>query len=257
MSDVNPNKVTERIRFGAKIRDLRRRRHWSQGELAKQLGISQPTLSEIERGLLPLSAERLLRVLRIFNVGFEHFEAAPERSSPIQNALARHGARHLVEDGSLVPAAFDEPGEVIFEVLRNPGSPRHLTALGPVWVANINAIALPSLASRLTNIGRGGRLGWLLECVRKALTEFEPERASDKRDVRRAQLALDLFLASDLVQPPTKTAPFDLLDSDIRSQKTAEKVLAEASDEAKRWRIVTRLRTDDFIEALRAARETR
>ncbi len=59
------------------------------------------------------------------------------------------------------------------------------------------------------------------------------------------------------LRPPKETTPFDLLDPDIRMQKTAEKVLAEASDEAKRWRIATRLRVDDFVDALRAARKTR
>ena len=89
---MSTQRKADRTKIGAKIRDLRQQRHWSQGELAKLLEISQPTLSEIERGEASLSAENLLRILRIFNVGVDHFEAAAERSSPIQNALARHGA---------------------------------------------------------------------------------------------------------------------------------------------------------------------
>jgi hypothetical protein len=78
-----------------------------------------------------------------------------------------------------------------------------------------------------------------------------------RRDARRAMLALDLFLRSATVRPPSDAAPLDLLDSEIRSLKTAERTFEEAAPEARRWRIATTLRSADFARALKAARETR
>lgn len=248
----------EATSIGQRLHELRVARRWSQVELAQQLGISQPYLSKVERGRASLTAETFLRVLRLFNVGVEEFGVTLERSSPLQNALARHGAKHLVENDALTPTRLDEPIEVVWEVLRSPESARHVTALAPVLVASSGEIALPELASRLARIGREARLGWLLESVRSAIAQAGPtHRLEDQRNARRADLAASLLLRGDVLKPPAPTAPLDLLDPDIRSEKTSERVLAEASPEAKRWRIATRIKSSDFADALRAAREGR
>lgn len=66
-----------------------------------------------------------------------------------------------------------------------------------------------------------------------------------------------LLLGSGVIRAPAAGEPPDLLDPDIRTAKTAERVLAEASREALRWRIATRLHTSDFVDALKAARASR
>jgi transcriptional regulator with XRE-family HTH domain len=244
--------------LGARVRELRTARRWSQIELARQLGVSQPRLSQIENGRGSLTAETFLRLLQLFNVGVDQFGVTLEAASPIQNALARHGATHLVETETLIPTALDEPIEVLWEVLRSPGSARHVTALAPVLVANVDRIALRELATRLNRIGRDARLGWLLESLRRAIAEAgTAQRPADQRDARRADLAASLLLDSGILTPPPTNAPADLLDPDIRTAKTAERVLAEASPEATRWRIATRIRTSDFSNALEEARATR
>lgn len=181
--------------IGARVRALREGRRWSQAELAKRLDLSQPRLSQIERGQGSFTAENLLRILRLFNVGVDQFGVVLGGTSPIQNALARHGAAHLVEDDTLVPTSLDEPIAVVGEVLRSPESPRHLAALAPVLVAHVDRIALPELASRLARVGREGRLGWLLETLRAAIAQLGAVgTAAVRRDLRRLDLAASLAL---------------------------------------------------------------
>ena len=252
-------------RIGECVRDLRKARRLSQDELAHRLGLSQPQLSLIERGQASLTAENFLRVLRIFNVGIDLFAATSDsnllvslsgKNDPLQNALARHGARHLVESEAAVPDHLNEPLELIWEVLRNPTSARHITALVPVLIANIDRISLKELATRLTPQGRQARLGWLLDSLPLAIAEAGPsQKAADQRSARRAVLSAQLVLDSALLKPPPASDPIDPLDPDIRTTKSMVRVFAEASPEARRWRIATSLTTIDFADALKAARD--
>lgn len=250
----------QRSMIGAKTRELRESRRWTQAELAKALDVSQPRLSQIERGLGSFSAEQFLRIVEIFNVGLDHFANSPIASgtSAAQNALARFGATHLIESELLASAAFDSPTNVVSEVLLAPESPRHITALGPVIVANIDRISLFEIATRAAKLGRQSRLGWLVDTLRAVIAEQTLAAKSSERMVaRRVDTVLALFERSGVLQPPHPDGPLDILDSEVRSIKTAERMIAEASPEAKRWRIVTRLRREDFTQALKAARETR
>jgi transcriptional regulator with XRE-family HTH domain len=228
-------------------------------QLARELGLSQPRLSQIESGQGSLSAESLLRILRLFNVGVDYFEVRePERAgSAVQNALARHGASHLVESDVLTPSSLDEPIDVAWEVLSHPESTRHLTALAPVLVASVDRIALRELASRLARIGRDQRLGWLLEGLREAIAAAPAESLEERRAAQRADLAAALVLDSGILRPPPASDPPDLLDPDIRTLKSAERVVSEASGTARRWRIATRIQTSDLIDALKAAHASR
>lgn len=244
-------------RIGHRVRLLRLERRWSQAMLGEELGLSQGRLSQVERGHASLSAGQFLRVLRLFNVGVEAFDAPPTvDASPVQNALARLGASHLVEARLLVPSPLNEPLEVLLAVLLHPESPRHVAALAPVLVANVDRISLAEAATRLATFGRARRLGWLLETV-AAVLEGEPLATASalRRQRQRTQTAIRVFLQSAMIVPPSADAPVDLFDPDIRSVATAERVVAEASAEARRWRVATRLRSADFRKALRAARD--
>lgn len=239
---------------GARVRELREARRWSQSALARELELSQPRLSQIERGQGSFSAEQLLRILELFNVGVDFFVPNPRAGSPLQNALARHGARHLVASTTPVPARFDEPSEVVAEVLASPESPRHLTALGPVLLRNVDRVSLGEVALRLAKLGRQSRLGWLLDNLSAALNDVVFVTAADRRDARRLQTAIELFLPQ--LPRPSGDAPLDLVDAEVRSAKTVARIEAKSSAEAKRWRIVTRLSPSEFAEALEANRET-
>lgn len=242
--------------IGGRVRKLRERRRWTQAELARQLGLSQPRLSQIERGDGSFTAEQFLRILELFNVGVDHFAPIRPTPSAVQNALARHGASHLVEAEVSVPAELDDPAELVARVLRAPESPRHVTALAPVIVAHADDLNLDEVAARL-GPGRVRRLGWLAASVLGALAEDHPPTARDRLQVQRAKLLLELFLASGGVGLPAASDMLDVFDQEIRSLKSAERVFEEAAEEARRWRIVTRLRTEDFTATLGAARDAR
>src|SRR6185436_20500519 len=84
--DMKPRKpATEldrrRSDVAAKVRALRKARRWTQAELGKRLGLSQARLSEIEGGDGSFTAEQLLLLLKLFNVGASRFVSSEEGSA--------------------------------------------------------------------------------------------------------------------------------------------------------------------------------
>lgn len=242
--------------IGKVVRETRQQRGWAQAGLAERLELSQPRLSEIERGVRDLSAAQFLRFLQITNSSITRFLAeTPPEDAALQNALVRHGATHLRQlDG--FPTGPDGAVPLVVAVLGGAPSPRHVSALAPVLVRSVDRISLPEAARRLRHDGRAHRLGWLVQSVRNALGS-EPPRSEDRRAFKRADTLLANFQRHGTVQPPPQDQPIDVLDRDIRSLTTADRVFDEASPTARRWRIATRLRDEDFANALRASGERR
>mgnify|MGYP000864521232 CR=1 FL=1 len=246
-----------RTEIGSKVRALRTQRLWTQAELAKRLGLSQARLSEIERGLGSFSAEHLLELLRLFNVDVSHFESSPpDPTSQLQNALARLGARHLVESENVLPSSrIAHVNEVVLEVLADARNPRLVTALARVLVARIDEVQLDLLASRLELLGLAHRLGWLVDNTVAALEELEagqPTPRATLMQVRRASLVLGTWLARTKTAKPS-AARDDILDSSIRTKTTSFAVFTARSSISQRWGIISSLAVDDFLKALREA----
>ena len=239
--------------IGERLRILRRQRRWTQAELARRLEISQPRLSQIESGDGSLSVEQFLRVLELFNVGVEHFAMLQPKheASAIQNALARFGASHLAVSEAMVPSQWADVMSVVGAVLMEPESPRHIAALAPVVVAQVDRMDFYALSSRLALLGRARRVGWLAANLRAVFHDERPPVPA----ARRAAALLDLFAESAAGQPPGEHEPLDVLDADVRSAKSTKRIFEEAAEEAQRWRIVTRIGRQDFLDAWRAARE--
>jgi transcriptional regulator with XRE-family HTH domain len=226
-------------------------------ELAKQLGLSQARLSEIESGDGSFTAEQLLALLRLFNVPIEHFaHGAQGHDADLQNALARLGAHHLQESTEVLPSErLKEVGDVVRETLLCD-SPRLLTALAPVVVRN--GINLPRVHAQLIEAGLDRRLPWLIANAREAVSHELAGQGLLARwapAYRRAEVVFGEFLRT--LPAPPEGAPLDILDSRIRSPKTVQEVLASSSAISRRWRIVTRLQVKDFVRALREARVDR
>lgn len=59
------------LEIGAHISQLRRKRNLTQAELSEQLNISIKHLSEVERGLVGLSLEKLVRLCDILDTDME------------------------------------------------------------------------------------------------------------------------------------------------------------------------------------------
>jgi transcriptional regulator with XRE-family HTH domain len=251
--------------IGRKLRDLRKARRWSQAELAAELGVTQARLSRVENGQSSLSAEQFILVLKLFNVGPSDF-LPPERDPAVElhNALVRHGAVHLQQSADVVPSArLDQISEVVREALAL-GEPRSVTALAPVLVLHINEVNLPALRAKLANVGLEHRFNWLLDnteqALREALQSTLPRPWS--RTYRRALLVLEthLELLQRAGEPPAAVRdapkPSEILDHHIRTAATLAGAWSAASPISRRWGIGTSLQPRDFVEALRAARES-
>jgi transcriptional regulator with XRE-family HTH domain len=225
--------------------------------VAGRLDLSQARLSEIENGDGTFTAEQLLEILKLFNVGIDHFNETPDPTADLQNALVRLGARHLqVREDVLPTTAFEDLTTVLHEALLS-GAPRLITALAPVLVLHIDELNLNALRAKLASIGLQRRLDWLIDNTSQALQEelrHAPPRVWAQR-YRRAELVLQTVLAfaKEQEMPSQNSAP-DILDAHIRSQATLRDVLASSSKVSRRWGIATALQPHDFTAALRGAR---
>lgn len=144
----NPQLDKDRQTIAERIRGLRQARGLTQAALAKQLGLSQNRLSEIERGSGSFTAEQFLRILRVFNVGAAEFvphKRDRDRGLEVQNALARLGAAQLQESAHVLPSEeLQEVHDVVREALVL-GEPRLVTAVAPVLVAHAERLNLSRL----------------------------------------------------------------------------------------------------------------
>lgn len=256
ISEVEPLEKA-RSRIGKLVRELRIERAWSQKELADRLALTQPRLSEIERGRRSLTAEQLLRLLQLTNTSVLRFLAeVPSKDAATQNALIRFGASHLVANQQ-APAGPDDPTSLVVEVLSAAPPPRHVVSLAPVLVRSADSISLAEVAHRLRREGRSNRLGWLVESIRAAI-DAQPSRDIPERlELARAATLLELFEQGAIVRPPSAEFPLDVLDRDIRTLETASRVFDTASPAARRWRVATRLTHEDFSRSLRDAHDAR
>ena len=74
--------------IGARLAQLRKEKGITQGELAKLLAISQPMVSDYERGELRLHGELILQLTQILGVSADELlgrEEAPKRKGSIKN----------------------------------------------------------------------------------------------------------------------------------------------------------------------------
>lgn len=255
--------MTNRLIIQDKIRDeiathvraARRRQGWTQADLARRLGVAQSHVSGIEAGRRSLLAEQLVVLLQLFNAPLTSFvpSLAADPDQELQNALARHGARHLLESESIVPdERYDDVPRIVRHALAG-GDPRQVTALAPVLVQNAATLNLKRMQVELAGAGFEHRLPWLVESTIAAIRRVLGGRLSRAVALshRRAAILLEKFL--DSIKSLGDDGIEDILDSTIRSNATIGEVRARRSPIAKRWRIVTDLDTDDFATALRGA----
>lgn len=255
---ASSGKSPDAFRIGSKLRELRDARAWSQVSLAERLGISQSRLSAVERGLLSLTAEEFLEALRLFNVPASDF-ARPRRDqdAQLQNALERLGATHLRESSDVLPSEdVKEATAVIREVMTAADSPRHITALGPVLVSHADRINFALLRAEFKELGLRGRLGWLIENTMDAIG-LELDTSLNTRWRRlytRAVVALESVRLPLNNVSTRRERKRDILDRDIRTQKSLDEIAAKSSRVSTRWNIVTSIQVEDFVAALRASR---
>ncbi|MBI3297299.1 MAG: helix-turn-helix transcriptional regulator [Elusimicrobia bacterium] len=258
---MTPKAQSLRSQIGARIRELRNERRWTQSQLAELLGISQNYLSVLERGQGSFTAEHLLTILKHFNVPIDYFSYGKVTvEGQIQNALARQGAGHLLESTDIIPSSrLKEAADAIRETLLSAVSARQITAIAPVLVAHARNINLPKLKAQLAEAGIDRRLPWVVENTKDALAaELRGELPRQTAVAyEQARLVLqDAFLPWAVTNfGAPRDIPEDILDADIASEKSKEETRRQSSDISKRWSILSRIQVEDFIQALRAARD--
>ena len=255
----NLSKISRAV--SQKVRELRIQRRLTQKELAAQLGLSQSRLSEIEQGKGSFTAEQFIMILKIFNIPMGDFGIEPveDSSTALQNALARLGAKNLVENSQLIP---DEQLEEISVAIREAllsSSPRLLTALGPVLIANIEHLHLEHLFQGLKTTRLQRRLAWVVENIYEALGMILQRTLVRKyrRRFRRTELLLSQFLDQaydQLIEDGDQSCggAEDIVDRDIRSARTRQEVSASRSEVSRRWGILSALEPADFEAVIRA-----
>ena len=90
--------TTPAANVGARLRSLRKERHLTQTELARQIGIQQSDLSRMEKGEYRVSLDNLFKILAVFDLGFDDlFNDAKETAEP-RRALSQEDMQilHLV-----------------------------------------------------------------------------------------------------------------------------------------------------------------
>jgi len=248
-----------RKKIADEVRELRLARRWTQGDLAKHLGISQGWLSQIERGAGSFTAEEFLVILRLFNTELDRFATKKENpDSVLQNALARFGASGLYESADVLPNGSHQDLAVVIREVLAGGISRYLTALAPIFVCNADRLYLKKLYVDLADVGLESRLAWIVENTIEALgSEFTVDLPRSWRQLcRRAEVVLGAFLSH--VRPPTEreaspSVP-DIVDGAIRSIQTLVEVTGASSSISKKWGIVSGLQPEDFSKALKASR---
>jgi transcriptional regulator with XRE-family HTH domain len=242
----------QRTLIGRTLRRLRDDRGLSQAELANELAMSQPRLSQIERGHASLTAEQLIVALRFLNASIDDFAVKPARDPrllAIQNALVRLGAKHLrTSTKAVISEDLTRPEDLVVAGLQS-NSPRLITALAPVLFEHGGELDFARIAQTLDGFEQRHRLYWLLENVIEAIELWGPLAASNAR--RSAAETLERALAFGNGYEIYRAGKLDFLERTYRRIADVETAFARGTPIAQRWRIVTALRPADFAEALR------
>lgn len=222
-------------------------------------------MSEIERGQGSFTAEQFLLVLKSFNASLSSFISGPGASAEklLQNAISRLGAGSLQESRDLLPTEkLETATSVIREVLTSASNPRQITALAPVIVNQINPAGLNKLRLEFLGEGRINRLGWLLESVLAAIQHElrEPKQNGfngwEDRYHGAEILIGNILTYPGFILPRSKKSVEEPLESGVlQSQEAFEEAKVSRDLIAKKWAVVTRIKTDDFIHVLKEARE--
>ena len=72
---------------GARIRELRKRRHLTQTELSEKIGVAQSDLSRMEQGEYKVGLDTIFKLLQIFDLKIGEFFGESETTGPEDRAL--------------------------------------------------------------------------------------------------------------------------------------------------------------------------
>lgn len=241
------------------VKNARKGRRFTQKEVASWLDITQSRYSQIENGNGSFTAEQLVILMQKFNLPLDHLIGEKKTAaSQLQNALSRLGAGELYEEPNVLPSErLADVAEVITETIIAADSSRQIAALAPVIVKNISLVNFNMVKGTLEKFGLAGRLGWLLESISHAVERVLENVVSRQSGALYKKTVVKINSLIDPIRffssAPGQDLPEDVLDRTLISQKTLEEIKNSRDPLAEKWKIVTRITTDDFIKALKEA----
>ena len=102
--------------IGSRLRRLRKERHLSQTELARQIGIQQSDLSRMEKGEYRVSLENLFKILGVLELDVTEFfqgQAEAARPAPAMQPLSQQDMQAMQLLRQLGPDARQEVQEFL------------------------------------------------------------------------------------------------------------------------------------------------
>jgi transcriptional regulator with XRE-family HTH domain len=139
--------VHGRIELGMRLKELRIRRGMSQTDLARQIGVTPSTISQVENNLIYPSLPALLKMAEILNI---------PAGQLLQDAVSPARKIHFTAGNATEIKFSDQPGNTI--------AGWHLTGLKPDAKIQIHLIEIQSKAriSRHFMMHKGDETGYLL-----------------------------------------------------------------------------------------------
>jgi transcriptional regulator with XRE-family HTH domain len=121
--------TTPAATVGARLRRLRKERHLTQTELARQIGIQQSDLSRMEQGEYRVSLDNLFKILAVFDLELAEFFGTQPKPNGAQQPLSQQDMQLLHMLRELSPAARAEVQEFLeFKLRRERQERRSLAA---------------------------------------------------------------------------------------------------------------------------------
>ncbi len=110
------------VTIGRKIKELREALDISQQELANKLGISRPTISQIENGGRKICAEEIKKLAKIFNISADHLlNLEKEPAVIIRETKATYRSKPQIRI-NIPQKNLDKFKEVLLYILNKVGS---------------------------------------------------------------------------------------------------------------------------------------
>jgi len=110
-----PQPRNSQIRLvGQKIRQIRKSRHLTQSDLAREIGVTQSDLSRMESGEYKVGLDTLFRILQVFELSMSQFFGEPVAPEPPAPPAVFHEEAELSRDWeALSPEARREVREFV------------------------------------------------------------------------------------------------------------------------------------------------
>ncbi len=93
-----PHGSGERLRFGERLREMRRIRCWTLQDVGDRSGISVSTISKAERGIIALTYDTILKLAFAFDMSMSELIADEDEAASGEVTVERRGTAQTIEN---------------------------------------------------------------------------------------------------------------------------------------------------------------